>query len=120
MEEKSVDENSFEQIHEIQGKNVKFAFVGKEIDKPATIHPTVVPNTSQPVTHIILQEEKIETKEYIMMKEEIEEMDKKHRYVLGYGYWYRYDTAVRQFLKILGTGTADIFIKYLFFIYCYV
>uniref|UniRef100_A0A2N9HZ69 Uncharacterized protein n=1 Tax=Fagus sylvatica TaxID=28930 RepID=A0A2N9HZ69_FAGSY len=85
MEEKSVDENSFEQIHEIQGKNVKFAFVGKEIDKPATIHPTVVPNTSQPVTHIILQQEKIETKEYIMMKEEIEEMDKKHRYgtILG-------------------------------------
>jgi hypothetical protein len=76
MEEKLVDENSFEQIHESQGKDVKFAIVGKEIDKPATIHPTVVPNTSKPVTHIILQEDKIETKEYIMMKEEIEEMEK--------------------------------------------
>jgi hypothetical protein len=63
-EEKLVDENSFEQIHEIQGKDVKFAIVGKEIDKPATIHPTVVPNTSQPVTHIILQQDKIETKEF--------------------------------------------------------
>jgi hypothetical protein len=76
MEEKSVDENSFEQIHEIQKKDVKFAIVEKEIDKPATIHPTVVPNTSQLVTHIILQQDKIETKEYIMMKEEIEEMEK--------------------------------------------
>ena len=35
-----------------------------------------MPNTSQPVTHIILQQDKIETKEYIMMKEEIEEMKK--------------------------------------------
>jgi hypothetical protein len=76
MEEKLVDENSFEQIHESQGKDVKFAIVGKEIDKPATIHPTGEPNTSQPVTHIILQQDKIETKEYIMMKEEIEEMEK--------------------------------------------
>jgi hypothetical protein len=76
MEEKSVDENSFGQIHEIQEKDVKFAIVGKEINKPATIHPTVVPNTSQPVTFIILQQDKIETKEYIMMKEEIEEMEK--------------------------------------------
>ena len=76
MDEKSVDENSFEQIHEIQGKDVKFAIMGKEIDRPATMHPTVVPNTSQPVTHIILQQDKIETKEYIMMKEEIEEMKK--------------------------------------------
>jgi hypothetical protein len=64
MDEKSVDENSFEQIHEIQGKDVKFAIMGKEIDRPATMHPTVVPNTSQPVTHIILQQDKIETKEY--------------------------------------------------------
>ena len=67
MEEKSVDENSFEQIYEIQEKDVKFAIVGKEIDKPATIHPTVVPNKSQPVTHIILQQDKIEKIEYIMM-----------------------------------------------------
>ena len=44
--EKLVDEDRFEQTHEIQENDVKFAIVGKEIDKPATIHPTVVPNTS--------------------------------------------------------------------------
>ena len=29
-----VDENSFEQIHEIQEKDVKFAIVGKELKCP--------------------------------------------------------------------------------------
>ena len=37
--EKLVDEDRFEQTHEIQENDVKFAIVGKEIDKPATIQP---------------------------------------------------------------------------------
>ena len=46
---------------------------------------------------------------------------KKHGYVLGYGYEYRYQygTAVRQFLEKYNTGTAGIYVLLNFFIYYY-